>query len=176
MESTRAHKIQVAGSPILFCLDLDCQHAWGKECLPTGILDAHAVVGNICENMCLFCTKKWHKQFLPVYCYGVVAFLEYLMQTGKIPKDVDYKSPILLLLAGSSFWKETVFEHVGGGIQNTGRCIVSFTNCINKYKLTTKQWMLAVEHQASLCICKQWIHRSNYWQPILQERWCMAGY
>ncbi len=59
---------------------------------------------------------KWHKQFLPVYHSGVEAFLKYLMQTGKFPHVVDYKSPILSLIAGSPFWKEMLFNCAAGGI------------------------------------------------------------
>jgi hypothetical protein len=38
------------------------------------------------------------------------------MQTGKIPVEVDFKDPISLLLAGSAFWKETVFDRAADGI------------------------------------------------------------
>ena len=45
-----------------------------------------------------------------------MAFIEYLMQTGKFPHVVDYKSPILCLLMGSPFWKEMMFNCAAGGI------------------------------------------------------------
>jgi hypothetical protein len=99
-----------------FCLDLGCQHTRGKAYLSTGNLDAY-VGEDRCETSCSIWTNKWHGQFLAVYSSGVVAFLEYLMQTWKLPKDFDYKSPISSLLAGNLFWKETVFEY----INNTGR-------------------------------------------------------
>ncbi len=38
------------------------------------------------------------------------------MQTGKLPVEVDYKDSISSLLAGSAFWKETVFDWATGGI------------------------------------------------------------
>ncbi len=38
------------------------------------------------------------------------------MQTGKLPKEIDYKAPISSLLVGSTFWKEAVFDHASSGI------------------------------------------------------------
>jgi hypothetical protein len=60
--------------------------------------------------------KRWHEQFLPVYCSGVIGFLEFLMLTVKLPQDINYKDPISSLLAGSAFWKENVFYRAAGGI------------------------------------------------------------
>ncbi len=34
---------------------------------------------------------------------GVVGFLKFLMLTGQLPHDIDYKNPISSLLAGSAF-------------------------------------------------------------------------
>jgi hypothetical protein len=97
-----------------FCLDLGCQYTRGKVYLSAGNLDAH-VVEDRCETLCSICTKEWHKQFVPVHHFGVVAFLENLMQTGKLPQKVDYKSPILSLVAGSTSWKEAIFDCAAGG-------------------------------------------------------------
>jgi hypothetical protein len=99
-----------------FCLDLGCLHARGESYLSTGILDNNIFVNENCDNSCCICTKKWHGQFIPVYHSGVVAFLEFLMQTGKLPVEVDYNDLISSLLAGSAFWKETVFYRAAGGI------------------------------------------------------------
>jgi hypothetical protein len=113
---TARHSLQVCTSAKLqevlrfFCLDLGCQHARGEAYLSTGTIDGHEVaLEDRCDDAGSICTKKWNEQFLPVYRSGVVAFLEYLRQIGRMPQDMDYKSPILSLLAGSPFWKETVF-------------------------------------------------------------------
>ncbi len=99
-----------------FCLDLGCQHARGEAYLSTGILDAEDVVlGERCNDACSISTKRWKEQFLPVYRLAVVVFLKYLMQMGKILQDLDRKTPVLLFLAGSMFWKETLFNWVAGG-------------------------------------------------------------
>ena len=41
-----------------------------------------------------------------------MSFIEFLMITGKLPAEVDYKNPVSSLLAESAFcfWKETVFD------------------------------------------------------------------
>jgi len=80
-----------------FCLDLGCQHAWGEFYLSTGALAP-------------ICTKGWHEVFIPVYRTSVVSFLEFLMLTGKLPAEVDYKTPVSSVLATSAFWKETIFD------------------------------------------------------------------
>jgi hypothetical protein len=78
-----------------FCLNLGCLHARGESYLSTEILDNNFFVNENCDNSCcIICTKKWHGQFIPVYHSGVVAFLEFLMQTGKLPVEVDYNDPI----------------------------------------------------------------------------------
>ena len=48
--------------------------------------------------------------FIPVYRTSAVSFIEFLMITGKLPAEVDYKNPVSSLLAESAFWKETVFD------------------------------------------------------------------
>jgi hypothetical protein len=97
-----------------FCLDLECQHAWGEAYLSTGTLDSLIIDNGACNTLCSICTEKWHEQFLPVYRSSVVAFLEYLMQTGKCPHIIDYKSPISSLLVGSPFWEEMLFDRAAG--------------------------------------------------------------
>jgi hypothetical protein len=86
-----------------FCLDLGCQHAHDESYLAMGGLDICAIVGTQCDNSCSTCMKRWHKIFLPVYHSSVEAFLEFLMQTGKFPQQIDYKSLISNLLATSAF-------------------------------------------------------------------------
>jgi hypothetical protein len=97
-------------------LDLGCQHARGESYLATGILNTTTIEHERCENSCGICTKRWHEQFLPVYRSGVVGFLEYLMLIGKLPQDINDKDQISSLLAGSAFWKETIFDRAAGGI------------------------------------------------------------
>ena len=48
--------------------------------------------------------------FIPGYRMSVMSFLEFLMLTGKLPAEVDYKNPVSSLLADSAFCKETVFD------------------------------------------------------------------
>ncbi len=109
-------KIELQEVLCFFCLDLGCLHARGKSYLATGIIDVTVIENESCDNLCCICTKKWHDQFIPVYSSYVVAFLECLMQTGKLPVEVDYKDPISSLWAGSAFWKETVFDWAACGI------------------------------------------------------------
>ncbi len=95
-----------------FCLDLGCQHARGEAYLSTGTLNSHIIDDGACNTLCSICTKNKHEHILPVYHSGVVSLIEYLMQTGKFPHVVDYKSPILSLWAGSPFWKEMLFDRM----------------------------------------------------------------
>ncbi len=74
-----------------FCVNLCCQHAHGEAYLSMGLLERNFVANkDRCNDACSICTKIWHVQFLHVYCSAVVAFLEYLMQIGRLPQDVDY--------------------------------------------------------------------------------------
>ena len=54
--------------------------------------------------------------FLPVYRSSVMLFFEYLMQSGQLPHEIDPKSPVSSLLAGSTYWKEALFDRAAGGI------------------------------------------------------------
>jgi len=53
--------------------------------------------------------------FIPGYRTSVVSFLEFLMLTGKLPAEVDYKNPVPSLLADSAFWKETEYLTISFG-------------------------------------------------------------
>ncbi len=64
-------KIELQEVLCFFCLDLCCQHAWGKSYLAIGILDLTVFENVRCDNLCYICTKKWHDQFIPVHCSGV---------------------------------------------------------------------------------------------------------
>jgi hypothetical protein len=109
-----------------------------------------------CDDECCICTKKWHEIFIPVYRSGVVGFLEFLMLTGKLPVDVDYKDPISSLLAGSPFWKETVFDRAACTVSQmqVDALFLSLT-AAGIIKLEPKndssfQWVVAREYGASI--------------------------
>jgi len=78
--------------------------------LSTGVLAHTRLDYEACSTSCPICTRRWHEVFIPVYCTSVVSFIEFLMITGKLPAEVDYKNPVSSLLAESTFWKETVFD------------------------------------------------------------------
>ena len=99
-----------------FCLDRGCQHARGESYLAFGGLDLTSEVGTPCVNSCSICTRRWHEMFLPVYRSSVMLFFEYLMQSGQLPHEIDPKSPVSSLLAGSTYWKEALFDRAAGGI------------------------------------------------------------
>jgi hypothetical protein len=156
-----------------FCLDLGCQHAHCKAYLSTELLDPNFVANDDrCNHACSICTKKWHDQFLPVYCSAVLAFLEYLMQFGQLPQDLDNKSPILSFLAGNNFWKDMVFNRASHAISqlqaNTfflsltalGIIYIQATN--NKLQWTIKRVYVNVNTIKSLkqplvAQCTRWI-------------------
>jgi hypothetical protein len=104
------------------------------------MLDAQNVsVNDLCDG-CLIRTKKWNDQFISVYRSAVVAFLEYLMQIGKILQEINYKLPISLLLAGSPFLEGDSIRSGGRYcIAITGRRIVSFSHGSWHNSLTIKQ-------------------------------------
>ena len=54
--------------------------------------------------------------FLPVYWSSVELFLEFLMQSGQLPQEIDPKLPESAILASNTFWKETLFDRAAGGI------------------------------------------------------------
>ena len=58
----------------LFCLDLGCQHERGEFYLSSGYLDSIPAMERCTSSP--ICNRRYHKDFLPVYRSGVVAFLE----------------------------------------------------------------------------------------------------
>jgi hypothetical protein len=99
-----------------FCLDKGCQHARGESYLAMGGLDLGNIICTPCGNSWSICTRRWHEMFLPVYRSSVVLFLEYLMQSGQLPQEIDPKLPVSAILVGNTFWKETLFDRAAGGI------------------------------------------------------------
>jgi len=91
-----------------FCLDLGCQHERGEIYLSIGSLDSVTATARC--SLCPICNRRYHKQFLPVYRSGVVAFLEWLSLTAKLPFIVDRKIQVSSLLMTSTYWKEIVFD------------------------------------------------------------------
>ena len=67
-------------------------------------------------TLCAQSAQRNGKSKSSLYCSSVVVFLEYLMQTAEFSHVVDYKSPILSLLARNLFWKEMLFDRAAGGI------------------------------------------------------------
>ena len=85
-------------------------HIWQLAVSTFGIDLTHNV------SSCPICTRRWHEIFLSVYHSSVVQFLEYLMQMGRLPQQLDYKKPISSLLVVSAFWKEAIFNCGAGDI------------------------------------------------------------
>ncbi len=154
-----------------FCLNLGCQHACGKAYLLSGMLDAHdVVIKDTCNDSCSICTKKWNNQFILVYCSAVMSFLEHLMLTGRIPQEIDYKLPILLLLAGSPFCKEAIFDRVAGSVSwlQVNASFLSLTAAVIIH--------LQPKSDSLQCAIKQQVYTNGYWQPIIQDGHGMAVY
>ena len=100
-----------------FCLDLGCQHKRGKIYLSSGYLDLIPATKR-CTS-CPICNRRYHKDFLPVYQSGVVAFLEWLTLTAKLPFIVDRKIQVSSLLMTSTYWKEILFDKSSMSITRT---------------------------------------------------------
>ena len=100
-----------------FCLDLGCQHERGEIYLSIGSLDLVTATARC--SLCPICNRRYHKQFLPVYRSGVVAFLEWLTLTAKLPFIVDRKIQVSSLLMTSTYWKEIVFDKSSTSITRT---------------------------------------------------------
>ena len=100
-----------------FCLDLGCQHERGEIYLSIGSLDS--VTATAWCSSCPICNRRYHKQFLPVYRSGVVAFLEWLTLTAKLPFIVDRKIQVSSLLMTRTNWKEIVFDKSSTSITRT---------------------------------------------------------
>jgi hypothetical protein len=58
-----------------FCPDLGWQHERGEIYLSSGSLDS--ITATVRCSLCPICNRRYHKDFLPVYQSGVVAFLPY---------------------------------------------------------------------------------------------------
>ena len=69
-----------------FC-HLGCQHERGEINLSSGFLDSITATAR-CSS-CPICNRMYHKDFLPVYRRGVVAFLEWLTLTATLPFIVN---------------------------------------------------------------------------------------
>ena len=100
-----------------FCLDLGCQHKRGKVYLSSGSLDS--ITATVRCSSCSICNWRYHKDFLPVFRSGVVAFLEWLTLTAKLPFIVDRKIQVSSLLMTSTYWKEILFDKSSTSITQT---------------------------------------------------------
>jgi hypothetical protein len=154
-----------------FCLDLGCQHTRGESYLATRYLNFN-VIHKKCDNSCSIRSRKWHNQFLPVYCSSVVAFLDYSMQTGKLPLEVDYKAPISSLLAKSKFWKEAIFDCTAGGISRmqVDALFLSLTApgiILMEPKNTSLEWVITWEFTTeNSCFIESHIGRPIYKKDV----------
>ena len=85
---------------------------------------------------------------------GVVGFLKFLMLTGQLPHDIDYKNPISSLLVGSAVWKETAFDQAHSWISRmqVDALFLSLTASgilqLNQ-KDTSLQWGIAREYASA---------------------------
>jgi hypothetical protein len=100
-----------------FCLDLGCQHERGEIYLSSGSLDLITATAR-CSS-CPICNQRYHKDFLPVFRSGVVAFLEWLTLTAKLPFIGDRKIQVSSLLMTSTYWKEILFDKSSTSITQT---------------------------------------------------------
>ena len=89
-----------------FCLDLGCQHERGEIYLSSGSLDS--ITSTARCSSCPICNRRYHKDFLSVYKSGLVAFLEWLTFTAKLPFVIDGKIQVSLFLMMSAYWKEII--------------------------------------------------------------------
>jgi len=90
-----------------FCLDLGCQRERGEFYLSSGSLDMITATAR-CSS-CPICNRRYHKEFLPVYRRGVVAFFKWLTLTAKLPFVIDGKIQVSSFLMMSAYWKEILF-------------------------------------------------------------------
>jgi hypothetical protein len=72
----------------------------GEIYLSSGYLDSIPVTERC--TLCPICNRMYHKDFLPVYRSGVVAFLEWLTLSAKLPFIVDRKIQVSSLLMTST--------------------------------------------------------------------------
>ena len=84
-----------------------------------------------------------------------MSFIEFLMITGKLPAEVDYKNPVSSLLAESAFWKETVFDKNFLSVSriNVGAFFLSLATTgilkLEPKKDSVFQWVIAQEYGGS---------------------------
>ena len=84
--------------------------------------------------------------FLPVYRSSVELFLEFLMQSGQLPQEIDPKLPVSA--------KETLFDRAAGGIfrMHVDSLFLSLI-AAGMIKMTMKnnalQWVIAREYDPS---------------------------
>jgi hypothetical protein len=84
----------------------------------------------------------------------VVLFLEFLMQSGQLPQEIDPKLPVSAILAGNTFWKETLFDRAAGGIyrMHVDSLFLSLI-AAGMIKMTMQnnalQWVIAREYDPS---------------------------
>ena len=101
-----------------FCLDLGCQqHKRGEIYLSSGYLDSIPATERC--TLCPICNRRYHKDFLLVYQSGVVAFLEWLTLTAKLPFIIDRKIQVSSLLMTSTYWNEILFDKSSMSITQT---------------------------------------------------------
>ena len=85
-----------------FCLDLGCQHKRKEIYLSSGSLDS--ITSTTRCSSCPICNRRYHNDFLPVYRSGVVAFLEWLALTTKLPFVIDGKIQVSLFLMEGDYF------------------------------------------------------------------------
>ena len=99
------------------CLDLGCQHERGKFYLSSGSLDLITATA-WCSSWPI-CNRRYHKDFLPVYRRGVVAFFKWLTLTAKLPFVIDGKIQVSSFIMMSAYWKEILFDNSSTSITRT---------------------------------------------------------
>jgi hypothetical protein len=67
----------------------------------------------------LICTHTFHKDFLPVFWCSVIAFIEWLTVTSKLPCRIEFKLQILSLLFASTYWKEMIFDKASSSVSQS---------------------------------------------------------
>ena len=89
--------------------DLGCQHKSSEFYLSSSSLNS--ITSTVRCSLCLICNQRYHKDFLPVYKSGVVAFLKWLTLTAQLPFVNDGKIQVSSLLVISAYWKEIIFDN-----------------------------------------------------------------
>jgi len=76
------------------------------------------------------------------------------MQSGQLPQEIDPKLPVSAILAGNTFWKETLFDWAAGGIyQMHVDSLFLLLIAVGMIKMTMQnnalQWVIAREYNPS---------------------------